>query len=252
MRRISTILCLATWVLVATGCTIGKPAATPTPGAGAAEQPTPTLSCPTPIPCPDCPSPEPCPTATPQPDLFADGSAWIGTGPQRQQPLGVTQSCQLFEVEMWEPYVEPLYEFTSAAPGIAVLEPFEFLTGTVRMALARPVSNVLSPTLPGDAASIDWVVLIPETEVQCAATWQEGITGEPTGEGTGSLVVERPVSKVIPFANDTSSLKASLRIARSNSSRAPRGRHERRAVDRATSGRADGRTGRQALAAVQL
>ncbi|MBN2392951.1 MAG: hypothetical protein JXR84_19630 [Anaerolineae bacterium] len=117
---------------------------------------------------------------------------------------------QFFPISKREIVIAPLYEFVEDPPGIKLC-PFPLdLTGTVRVALARYVSNISQPDLPSATQSITWIVVIPDNGKQDVSTWQEGVSDEPADNMMSSLVLERAISQVIPFTNDQTSFQTSL------------------------------------------
>jgi hypothetical protein len=127
----------------------------------------------------------------------------------RAEPLGVAPAHDRYPVQRWEPILEPLYAFRQEPPGIRVTGALAGARGVVRLALARPVADVLSPPRPGVADPGEWVLLVPCREEHCVATWQEAITSGAAG-GFASLVIERRIGEVIPFRPDERGFQVSV------------------------------------------
>jgi hypothetical protein len=86
----------------------------------------------------------------------------------------------------------------------------EDLTGTARMALAHPVSNLFQPDAFDHAEPVTWVLFLPESENPSVRSWQDiAIKALPNGTEQ-VLIIEREISQVIPFVPDETSTKASL------------------------------------------
>jgi len=83
------------------------------------------------------------------------------------------------------------------------------LSGVARMALARPVADVMAPEPLSTTQVVSWVLLLPEGDSPEVAAWQELRLDLPCGAEGQLLVVEQPIEEVLSFANDTTT-QASL------------------------------------------
>ena len=213
MRKIHLVTCLLLLSLCVGACKKSptaptEPVVEPTPTEGVAPVVQPTAT--------DAAAPEP-PTPTPvgaRPAItctqwFTAEQNWIATSPEAIPALGVTAPTAFFPIETWDSAGTRFSEYNPDADQFTLSRFMLTVTGTIRLALARPVANVNQPPGPEEDVSARWVVLVPDNQNLPMATWQEGAAVEPLGNQARSVIVERPISEIIPFTNDETSFEAS-------------------------------------------
>lgn len=146
------------------------------------------------------PSGETSPPVTPQPPTAT------------QYQLGLTLASETLPPDtMSQARLFPL----SGAPDFfigpvqAFLEP-PVSSGSVRLALARPVPNLFSPGefIPSQTTGWSWVLLTPNSDEASALAWQE-IKIDPSAEAAPeALSIERAISETIVLDADVSSEEA--------------------------------------------
>ncbi|MFQ5577962.1 MAG: LysM peptidoglycan-binding domain-containing protein [Anaerolineae bacterium] len=118
-----------------------------------------------------------------------------------------SSQATLIETQRYPLHAAPRFFAESAGGLLIAVEP---PPGNVRLALARPVANPDEPEALNMTSPAAWVLLVPAGQNQNVLAWQEILENAPPNAPTDTLVVERAITQVTPFDNNTSTPQASL------------------------------------------